>query len=908
MKKQIIFLFFFINLTGFAQNTSLQGIILNAVTSDPAGKISVQIRDRNLSTSTESDGSFYFKNVPSGDQVLVIESPDIQTIEFPVSIMAYQANDVGTIYVASQLKNLINRGELLLIEEQAVDEDSELGDYNVSSLMTSSNDVYISNATYNFSAVRFRLRGYENRYSDVYINGINFNDPERGNFSYGLIGGLNDATRSRDIVNWYTPSSYSFGQIGGTTNITTHASDFAPGGRTSLTYTNRSYKLRAMATLSTGLMDNGWAITGSLGYRWADEGYIEATPYNSLGYFLAIEKVFNPKHSLSLTTLGSPTQRAQQSPNLQEICDLLDDNYYNSYWGWQNGEKRNSRIITAFEPSAILSHKFRINRNTRLTTSLGFKYSLYGGTRLNWYDSFDPRPDYYRYLPSYQTLPSMKEYYTRLWQSNQASLTQVDWGRLYRVNEINKMLGNNNALYMVEERHNDQQVYGLSSVLNTKLTDRIALTAGVEASMTKGMHYKTVSDLLGGDYFLDIDQFAERDAPGDEIIKQNDLNNPNREVVKGDRYGYDYDVYVHSANVWLQNTHRYNKWDVYYGFKMGYTSFYRYGNMKNGRAPENSYGKGKVHEFITQSSKFGVTYKLSGQHLFSGNISYSILPPLTSNAYKSINIKDDAINGLTTEKIISADLSYSLSTSFFKGVLSVFRTDFYDQSKIISYYSNANGNAFLNYSLSGINKMYQGVEMGLEAKVNSMITLSLAGTIAEYIYTSRPEATASYENGLNPDYSELVYLKNFYVGGTPQTAGTFGIHGFYDYWFLDININGFDRLYAEVSPSRRTELAIDFIADTEEEKIEMVKQVSYQEKFEGGFTLDLSIGKSLRLNRKYTLNINCQFNNILNNTNLRSGGFEQSRFDYDSNDVNKFPGKYYYAQGFNFFLMASLRF
>ena len=813
---------------------------------------------------------------------------------------------VNLLGFSQNKESLLKEGAILLIEEDAISDDDESGDYNISALMTSSNDVYISNTSYNFSAMRFRLRGYENRYSNVYINGVNFNDPERGSFSYGLIGGLNDATRSKDNSNWYAPSTYSFGQIGGTTNISTEASNFAPGGRTSLAYTNRAYKTRAMGTISTGLMDNGWAITGSLGYRWADEGFIDGTFYNSLGYMLSLEKVIDPQHRISFTTLGSPTQRAQSSPNVQETMDLRD-NYYNSYWGWQDGEKRNSRIVTVYEPTAVLAHKFQVNKDTRLTTSLGFKYTMYGGTALNWYNSADPRPDYYRYLPSYQNTSDMKDYYTGMWNNNNYNTTQVNWDRMYQVNAINKMSGDGNALYMVEERHNDQQVFTLNSVLNTNLTEKITLSAGIEGKTTKGMHYKTMNDLLGADYFIDIDQFAERDFQNDSEKNQNDINNPNRKILEGDRFGYDYNIYINSANTWLQNTHRYNQWDFYYGLQIGYTSFHRYGNMRNGRAPESSYGKGEVHSFVSQSSKFGLTYKLSGKHIFSGNVSYSELPPLTHNAYVSSRIKDDAISGLSKERVFSADLKYNLSTPIFRGQAAVFQTNFYDQAERISFYHDDH-RTFVNTTLSGVNKMHRGVELGLEAKVNSAITLSLAGTIAEYIYTNRPEATTSYENGSGSEITETAYLKNFYVGGTPQTAGTFGIHGFYNYWFLDANINGFDRTYINFSPNKRTASAIDFIANTPEEKIELVEGITNQEKFEGGFTIDLSIGKSLRLTRRHTLNINCQFNNILNNTKLKSGGFEQNRFDYADHNINKFPNKYYYAQGFNCFLNIGLRF
>jgi hypothetical protein len=247
-----------------------------------------------------------------------------------------------------------------------------------------------------------------------------------------------------------------------------------------------------------------------------------------------------------------------------------------------------------------------------------------------------------------------------------------------------------------------------------------------------------------------------------------------------------------------------------------------------------------------------------------------------------------------------------------RGRLSAFYTNFYDQAELFSfYYDGAGSGTLVNYALTGVDKMHRGIELGLEAKVVSGLTLSFAGTIAEYIYTNRPTGTISYENGSRPDVAETVYLKNFYEGGTPQTAGTFGIHYFYNYWFFDANINGFDRSYVNLAPNRRTESAIANLLtaiDTYEELDAAVKKIIYQEKFAGGFTLDFSIGRSKRLKNNRTLNVNMQFKNVLNNVNLKSGGFEQSRFDYATGDVNKFPSKYYYAQGFNFFLNAGLRF
>lgn len=915
MRRLILMLLLSFSFSAWAQQTSLQGLVLNAINSEPMGNVSVQIDALGVETKTDMNGAFLINDIAPGSYSLALSSPSITTVQYPVEVIANKANDIGTIYVSANLRGLLNEGSIILIEEEEMGNEEEMGDFNISSLMISSNDTYISNASYNFSTLRFRLRGYENRYSDAYINGIRFNDAERGGFSYGLIGGLNDATRNKDVANYNSASNYSFGQIGGSSNINTNASNYAPGTRAGLAYTNRNYNLRATATISTGLMDNGWAFTGSLGYRWADEGFVDGTFYNSLGYLFAAEKVINPKHSISFTTFGSPTQRAQQSPNTQEAVDLTGDTQYNSYWGWQDGEKRNSRIVTVFEPAAILSHKFQIEKDTRLTTSLGYKYTLYGSTALGWTDAMDPRPDYYKNFPSYFAQDDVNSIYRDKWERD--GVAQVDWAYMYGHNIGNKgdKAKDAGSSYIVEERHNNQQMLSLNSIINTKLNEKITLVAGVEGSMTKGMHYKTINDLLGGEFYKDIDSFAERDWRNSttdisQDIYQNDLRNPNRLVKEGDRFGYDYNIYVNSANAWLQNTHRYRNFDLNYGFKIDYTSFYRDGKMQNGRAPENSYGKGKTHEFITQSTKLGLTYKPNGIHIFSGNISYSTLPPLADNSYISVRIKDDAVPDLKAERVFSADLSYNLTTPIFKGRVSVFQTNFYDQVKRYSfYYDTGEGSgSLLNYVLSGMNKMYQGIELGIEAKINSIFTASFAGTIADYIYTNRPTAYASYENGLGEEFSETVYLKNYHVGGTPQIAGTLGLHAFYDYWFLDVNLNGFDDNYIDLAPNRRTVRAVSYITESESEWREGVKDILHQEKMDGGFTLDVSIGKSLRLNRKYTLNINCQFKNVLNNTDLKTGGFEQSRFDYENSDVTKFPSKYYYAQGFNMFLNVGLRF
>ena len=75
--------------------------------------------------------------------------------------------------------------------------------------------------------------------------------------------------------------------------------------------------------------------------RWAKEGYFEGTDYAANSLFASVEKKFNDKHSLNFTSIYAQNSRGKNSPNKQEVTDLGGVKY-NSYWGWQDGKKRNS--------------------------------------------------------------------------------------------------------------------------------------------------------------------------------------------------------------------------------------------------------------------------------------------------------------------------------------------------------------------------------------------------------------------------------------------------------------------------------------------------------------------------------------------------------------------------------------
>ncbi|MEG1722660.1 MAG: TonB-dependent receptor [Bacteroidales bacterium] len=915
-KKLCLFLALLLSCTLYAQRTGFAGTVIDKESGKAIPGATVKIIGQDISVFTGPNGDFRITEVSSGQALISISALGYGDFSQDANAVKGQIVDLGSIPISIAYSPYITDDDgLITFDESMLDDESGSGQ-TIGNLSGAYDDIYLTTASYAFSAARFRIRGYEPEYTKVYINGINFNDPTRGSFNFSMLGGMNTAFRNKDIIGGSNIANFGFGDIGGATNIVTRASEYSPGFRGSVAYTNRNYQWRAMLNYSTGLLPNGWAVTMSLITRLGDNGPVKGTFYNSFGYFVGIEKKINQEHSLSLTTFGAPTQRGQSAAALDEVYDLAGSHLYNPNWGYQNGKKRNAKVVESFDPTAILSWVYKPQTGTSLTTGLAYKYSRYGSSALNWYNAPDPRPDYYRRLPSYYTTDqTMADYYYDMWR-NDPEFRQIDWDNLYNINRLNNFENeaqgkNLGSSYIVENRFSNQSNLMFNSTINHRLNDIMTLQGGIGIKYTDAHYYKNVKDLLGGQFWLDVDQYAQRDFPDNPDIAQNNLNNPNFEAKKGDKFGYNYNIHNTIGNIWLQNNINLPKWDVYYGLRMGYSRFYRIGHMRNGRNPLTSFGKGDTHAFTDAGFKAGATYKIDGRNFIIGNIVYETHAPYINNAYISPKIKDDVVPDLQNERIFSSDLSYKFAYPKLKGRITAFYTNFEDQTDISSFYTDV-ASTYVNYILTGVRKTYAGVEIGLAYKITPSITATGVATFSKYKYRNNPKGTINYENGSLPDTTQTVYYKNVKVGGTPQEAFNIGI----DYaapklWFFDVNLSWFNNSYVDANPVRRSaQVYNQILTGTTTEAIAedqaYLKTVTHQQKLKAAFILNMSIGKLIYLNRKASLNINISLNNILNKKDLQTGGYEQGRFDVTN--VNKFPNKYYYGQGFNVFANVGFKF
>ena len=899
-------------LTSFSliAQTTAKGVIKVAGSGSPLSGVTITLLQQNITTQTNANGEFILSLLQSGDEELSVSSEGYFTQIKLVNLKSSQVNDLGVIELKADIQEEVKQEIVLQLSENELNSDESRASQNVSGSLSSKGDVYTAQTSFSFSPMRFRTRGYDQDFESTYINGVHFNGLERESFNYSSLGGLNDAMRNQEEVNGLEANSFSYGNLGSATNINTKASTYAIGTKASLAYTNRAYKLRGAVTHATGLMSNGWAFAASAVVRWADKGIVDGTFYNSAGYFLSAEKVLNKHHSFSLVTFGAPTQRAQQAAVTQETFDLVKSIYYNPYWGYQDGKVRNSRVVKSFDPTVILSHDFKINEKQRLRTGVAFHYSLYSNSALGFYNAPDPSPNYYRYLPSFQTDQSIKDQITEMWQTD-SNVSQIDWAALYQANYRNNVVdANGSAKYVIERRHNNLMETTLNSTYVNQLSKELKLTAGIEGKTSKGMHYKTMDDLLGGKQWIDIDQFSERDFPTNPNIIQNDIRNPNAVIRTGDIFGYNYDMNILHGSAFLQNEWVLPQLDIFYAGKVTYTQFSRFGYMENGRATainEISYGQGKTWFFIDPSLKAGATYKIDGRNRITVNAIAETRAPLASNSYISERIKDTRIPNLQSEKILSYDLGYSFTFPTIRGRISGFRTHILGSSEMLGYYDDEY-RTFINHILTKSDKIYQGIEAGISAKLNTSFTLSIAGTFADYHYTNNALGIKSPENGAFADLQDTVMTNGLKVNTGPQLAANITLDYFGPkMWFADITLNYFDNNYLDFAPNRFTKLNMAKYNDA------ALLALGTQEKLKGGFLLDASVGKLIYLKNRHSLNFNLSLSNILNNTKMITGGYQQARLPLldgaiDSSGLNRFPSKYYYAWGFNLFFNIGYKF
>ena len=213
-------------------------------------------------------GEFSLLYLEPMDEEMVVEADGFVAALELINLQENQANVLDDIFLQPDIVTQAQDEILLnLTEEEMTDDEGR--SQSQASTASASTDVFNSNTSFAWSTARYRNRGYQSNKENYYIEGLNFSSQERGQFNYSAMGGLNDASRYKEVLNPMEATNFSFGGLGQSTNYLMGASRYAQGWKVGAAGTNRNYKARVNATYSTGIMNNGWAVTAQLAYRFS---------------------------------------------------------------------------------------------------------------------------------------------------------------------------------------------------------------------------------------------------------------------------------------------------------------------------------------------------------------------------------------------------------------------------------------------------------------------------------------------------------------------------------------------------------------------------------------------------------------------------------------------------------------
>ena len=917
--------------------------VLDAKTLKPIVAAVVSIQNTNFTQLSNAQGIVVFEAIPSGEYLILFHSQGYKDALFPVSTQNTLEIDLGTVLLELDQITDQQAAVIQLFDDDLTDDSSS--SENTSGLLQASRDVFQQAAAFNWGQARFRIRGLDSENATMMLNGLVMNKIYDGRPNWNNWGGLNDATRNQELSIGTAPSDYAFGGILGTQHINTRASVYRAGGRITFSGTNSNYRWRTIATYASGMENSGWAYVVSAGKRYAQEGYFDGTTYDANSLFLSVEKKLNEKHSLNFTGIYASNERGKNSPNTAEVTHLTSETY-NSYWGYQNGEIRNSRVRTVEEPIVMLNHYFKINDHTNLNSAVMYQFGKIANSNIDYQNANSPDPTYYRKMPSYYSAmfaPDNGEFsgdfipdYDNAGKSRQAFLNnqQIDWEAMYRANQNPVVDANSNIIgyeaaqshYVLYEDRNDDKTLAINTNFNSQLNENLVVNAGVSFRDLHSHNYQKLTDLLGGAYFEDIDGFYS----GTQA--QSDLNYPNRQVKVGDAYGYNYRFLATVINAFSQFKFSYNQVDFYLAQTFSKTQYQREGVYKNGIYPTISFGESRKLDFENFGFKGGMLFKISGKQSFQFNAAHLTKAPNLRNSFANARLNNSIVDGLENETLNSLDATYVFRTPKLKTRLTAYYSTIKDAAKISFFYAEGifdneagytNTNAFVSQTLTHLDRENLGAELSFEYQMSPTVKTMFSAAYGKYIFNSNPnvsinnDAVATAENS-NPSFDfGKAYLKNYKQAGMPQQAYSLGLE-YRDpkYWWIGTNVNFLTDNYIDVSPVSRTNRfytnpasGFPFPEATEARAAELLKQ----EKLDAVVLLHLIGGKSWRIKGKY-LGLFVSINNLLD-SKYKTGGYEQSRnanFRQLNQDVSSgtpsFGNKYYYGFGRTYFVNLNFSF
>lgn len=776
----------------WAQGLTVTGKVIDAQTEEPLVGATVVIQGTTQGTITGLDGRFTLKNVADGKTVVVTFTGYTGT---QMEVSGSGTVDLGTIKLRQDAVGLndveviasIAKDRRTPVAASSIDGETIAaiaGNQEYPEVMRKMPGVYVTKQGGGFGDSRINIRGFDQRNTAVMINGIPVNDMENGWVYWSNWAGLADVTSQIQVQRGLGASKLAVSSVGGSINIITNGAELEQGGKVGVTFGNDGFQ-KYSASYNTGLTDKGWAFS-ILASHTRGDGYVQGTMFRAYNYFASLTKVFNDKHTVSLTALGAPQWHHQRfepgrfdGVTLRTFVDPDDPNNqdpttgrgirYNWLFGELDGEEFSWRKNFYHKPKVFLNHYWTINKNTELKTSVYFSLGNGGGTgprgRIKTDDGSSIFDSDFRLRDEngHVRFDDIVAY-----NSGQADISIFDpeeSGTKSPHPEYGYYAQSDSLGFIRRASMNYHTWYGILSTLTSQLSDNLNFVGGVDARYYKGEHFRRLENLLGNDAYL----------------SRSDINNPMNwitETSPADFGNFRDDSYINGNNVlnyhndglvsWLglfaQLEYVTDKLSVFgsvSGSNQGFKRIDYFIYEENDPARESDW-----QNFLGGAFKAGANYNIDEHHNAFINAGYYSRQPIFDNVF--INFRNDVNEDVKNQTVTAFEAGYGYRSKYFNAKANVYYTLWgnrqFDQSV-----QNSQAQEIL-YQFENVAQEHTGIEFELTAYPVKGLDVYGMLSIGNWVYASNFTATGTNLDTQQPEGELTIYADGLKVGDAAQTT------------------------------------------------------------------------------------------------------------------------------------------
>ena len=800
MKKALMFLFgAMASVAMFAQSVAVTGTVIDADNNEPLIGVSVLEVGTTNGTVTDLDGNFTLTVGSAATLQLSYVGYNTQEItvgkNHNLGTITLKAETVGLEDVTVTGQIAVQRKTPIAVSQvTALEIEERIGSGEFVEVLKNTPGVHANSNGGSWGDSEIWMRGFDNTNIAMMINGVPMNGMENGKVYWSNWQGLSDVTSVMQTQRGLGASKMSAPSVGGTINIVTKGLDAKKGGSFSYSMGDNGYNKVAFS-VSTGLMSNGWAITVMGSRTWGD-GYIQGTSFEGYNYFANISKRINENHQLSLTGFGAPQEHYQRSGKYSALTmaewnnvrkymkDGMHFSRYNPTYGYDNYGNENSANYNVYhKPQISLNHIWQIDHKSSLSTTAYVSVGRgYGRTAEPGYGAS------YSYSDLTNGAKDGKLSYTFRREDG-----TFDYGAVMALNDINNPIyqqtsGEYQREYagsqlVICENRNDHNWYGITSTYTNKFAEIFDFYAGIDVRYYQGKHNAVVSDLMGGEYFIDD---TRKKVKAENNAAALDPNWKYEKLTIGDIAYRNYDGFVVQEGAFAQLEYNQNRWSAFVNGSLNYNHYWKVDYYYY----DAEHGKSDVLGFLGGTIKAGANYEFNKHHNAFVNVGYiSRAPNLDYGAFMNASTSNAVNVDAKNEQIASAEIGYGFHNEYVNVAVNGYFTEWLDKTMTQSGTLNdpAQTDYFMN--MTGVNARHMGLEFEVKARPAKWVEISAMLSLGDWKWDSDSVVGYIYDKHGQPltldgkqtdehaaDHGHAtINMKGINVGGSAQTTANLGV-------------------------------------------------------------------------------------------------------------------------------------